>query len=256
MLGASGLNPSLNAEYCREAKALFMAMDEQPDNFKKRLINRAIKRLIINGDWDKLSGLFVMASHTQQSALLNWKNPSQKLTLVGSPQFEVDKGITTAVGKYIDTGINPATTAEYAADDALIMLYINSNVAEDNADIDLRVDVFSRITLTSRNTSDNGLFALNSQASAFSSSVSTSVGCYILMRRTGGNAFLFKNKNILSSRVDTGSIPNKNILIGKRAENSNHTTKRYASFAIGSGETDNVFLNDIVTEYLTAIGAN
>lgn len=59
--------------------------------------------------WDRLDCLYIPAAHDPQAARINWKNPAQIATVVGSPTFTTDRGYSGVTGSsYINTGLNLA----------------------------------------------------------------------------------------------------------------------------------------------------
>jgi hypothetical protein len=95
--------------FSAEAIALFAEMEVQPDAARKIVIDTCIKALISSGVWSLLDVLYVFAAHTEQAALLNWKNPGTfDATSVSGTAFTEDVGFTgDASADYLETGFNP-----------------------------------------------------------------------------------------------------------------------------------------------------
>lgn len=94
---AMGRNGSISFE--PEALTLFSAMTVQPSPVRKVAINTLIKALKACGAWQKFDRFWMLAAHTPQAALLNWKAPGTDnlaLTVSGVPQsfpyWDKDRG--------------------------------------------------------------------------------------------------------------------------------------------------------------------
>jgi hypothetical protein len=117
------------ASYSAEATALFAQMAVQPDATRKGLINTVIVDLIAASIWTKLDWLSVMAAGTSQQALLNWKDPTQTMTVVGAVDFTTDRGFDLTARSVNDYLLLPelltAAGNVYAQNDAHYSTYIN-----------------------------------------------------------------------------------------------------------------------------------
>lgn len=101
--------------YDSDAAAYFAAMTTQPTLARKTLLNNLIVSLKAAGVWDTYDLLYIGASHDQQAARLNVKDPTgpYNLTAVNSPVFVVDKYIgAQSGGGYWNTGFNLTTIPE------------------------------------------------------------------------------------------------------------------------------------------------
>ena len=99
-----------------ETTALVAVMLVAPTAPRQALINTLIASLKTYQTsfglsfWDALDFLYLVAAHDEQAAWINWKNPAQIGTKVGSPTWTVNKGYIGSYGvSYIDTGINLST---------------------------------------------------------------------------------------------------------------------------------------------------
>lgn len=95
--------------YVSEALAYFAAMDVQPNDARKVVINTLIAGLKTDGVWSKLDWLSLFAIGTAQAAHLNAVSPAQEFTVVGTPTFTADDGYLGAAASYLDSNWNPAT---------------------------------------------------------------------------------------------------------------------------------------------------
>lgn len=94
-----------------EKTALVAAMSVAPDSTRQTLINTTIEKLKLYktsfGDslWSRLDFLVMCWAHDAQAARINWKDPAQIGTVVGSPTFTVDRGYAGVLNSaYIDMG--------------------------------------------------------------------------------------------------------------------------------------------------------
>ncbi len=102
MRGAAFLN-LLSAPYSNGAIEIAAYMPGIPGKYL-RGIDVFYRKMQREGTWDALPFIFVPAAHSQQAALIDWKNPTHSATLVGSPTFTPGQGFTTPTGNYVDTG--------------------------------------------------------------------------------------------------------------------------------------------------------
>lgn len=124
-----------------ETTALLAAMSVQPSSGRQALINTLIaslKSYVTSWGqtpegagqtlWGALDFLYLTAAHDAQAARVNWKNPAQVATVVGTPTFTADQfyaGVTGA--SYLDTGVNLSTSG-YQCTGALNQLHIGAVV--------------------------------------------------------------------------------------------------------------------------------
>jgi hypothetical protein len=100
---------------------IFSAFTTPPSAARQTLIQNCVGSLITAGVWDKLDALYMLAAADSQAAKINWKNPgTYNCTEVNAPAFAADMGFTGAVGKWVDTTLNPITSPspKYTQNDA------------------------------------------------------------------------------------------------------------------------------------------
>lgn len=169
-----------------ETATLLAAISEQPDAARQAAMNEFIFLLKDCGAWQLSDIVQIYEAHTQQAALLNWKNPGTfNASLVGAPSFIVDGGIETfTTGNYISTGFNPSTAGgQFSQNSASFMFSIIGNGVVSSASlagfhdgskgvtvapctgtqISTRINEASAVLNT--NTFPDGLFALDRSAS-------------------------------------------------------------------------------------------
>ena len=100
--------PTIPTNQQAETTALLAAMTTQPLQARINLINTLIASLksyttSLNGQtlWQALDFLYVIANFdsTGQAGRINWKNPSQIATVIGSPTYVTDRGYAGFIGK-------------------------------------------------------------------------------------------------------------------------------------------------------------
>ncbi len=132
--GLKGVTPrrksggSGRVTYDGDASAYFAAMAEQPTEERKRLVNDLVVRLKDATVWPRLDWLCLFASHHEQAARLNLKNPAKAMIAVNSPTFETDLGFK-GNGSNAYLRIGEATSApgnNCAQNDASAFIYKNN----------------------------------------------------------------------------------------------------------------------------------
>jgi hypothetical protein len=115
--------------FCVEAKLLFNAMVQPPDLRRKNAINDFIRGDKFDGNWSITNAIWFPASHNQQAANLNWKNPGTfTLVPVNNPVWDY-RGYTGGSPAYLTTGgySNAYTGTNYIIGSGSIGCYIASN---------------------------------------------------------------------------------------------------------------------------------
>lgn len=113
--------------YEPEAISLFDNMVVEPSDALKIIINTAIRDLKLYGIWNKLDFLAVYAMHTEQAALLDWKDYINHtnvngMTFTAYSGFSYDASIATV---YVNSNFNPSTNGvNYTVNDAMLGVWI------------------------------------------------------------------------------------------------------------------------------------
>lgn len=87
-----------------ETRAIAANMVPVPNGRRIRQIDALVRQLKACGAWERIPALFVLSAHSLDAALTDWKNPTHKATISGSPVFEVDYGISVNDGSYVNSG--------------------------------------------------------------------------------------------------------------------------------------------------------
>ena len=105
-------------------------MTEDPCTAIKTAVNAAIRDLKGYGIWNKLDFLAIYAMHTEQAALLDWKNYLNH-TNVNGMHFVAYKGFdydTSATGVYVTSNFDPSTKGvNFTLNDAMMGVWQDSS---------------------------------------------------------------------------------------------------------------------------------
>lgn len=128
--GLSPLESELN-KIIPEYQTVLTAMVIQPNKTLKTLQNNLTKTLVDNGIWAKGDRLYVFENHTNDNgeALLNWINPAQTATNVGTTHKPYFGMIPNGTSTYINSGFNPTTAGQkFQRNDATFLYYSRKRV--------------------------------------------------------------------------------------------------------------------------------
>lgn len=265
MLGISGLNPSLEKDFCSEAKALFRSMTVQPDRYRKKLINSFIIGCKHDSNWDKIDTLWMLAAHDRQAAKLNWKKPDAFALMEINPpvSFSIDTGFTgNGASTAFNTGWNPVLNGyQFQQNDCAIGFYGRSSIGGSASSMG-GLDGGSPakgVQFLPRNTVNTHSLTLNSEGSAFGSSTDAS-GFRYAYRQNSTQHKVGKNGSDIATS-NTSSVTPVGVNMYLMCTNNNGTLQRfssreYAMFFIGSGAIDFKKMYERMYTYLSQLGAN
>lgn len=155
-LGLTQLVENIVGNYEPETLSLFDRMTSRPNANNRTAINSLIKELKTRGIWAKLDGLYLMAAHTEQAALLNWKTNARNLIAYNSPSFTANWGFTgDGVSSYLMTDSFSGAGLLMAQDDESMGAWVRTNPGE----------VPSTITLGENSGGSASIRYINSRAS-------------------------------------------------------------------------------------------
>lgn len=177
--------------YAAESLLIFAAMTTPPTTARKILIDNLVISLKASGAWTVLDCLWVLAAADSQAALLDWKTPSTNaLVATDSPTFTADRGYAGNGSTARLVGPNLTTLGrQYVQDNAHMGVFVNTNVADDNAQIG-NANAFIRVR-TSGNTNQCRLNDATS-STAFTS-VTEGRGHSVVTRSAAGSYTPYKN---------------------------------------------------------------
>ena len=114
------------AGYDNDAQAYFDAMTTPPNAARKALLNALITGWKADGDWALIGYIALLASHDEQAARINVKNPAQIATAVGTLPFTVDRGFTgDGLSGYLETGVADNAMPNWTQDTGCIFAWVN-----------------------------------------------------------------------------------------------------------------------------------
>jgi hypothetical protein len=268
-----GINISLceasgTRHYVPEASAFFKRLPTSPSSARKAVINNLIKVLkaansVHTGKsvWDSLDALILCAATSAGNGLINLKGNFSNGTAINSPAFTVDRGFTSNSNGYIDTNFNPSINGtNYKQNDACFFIYLNTNQVNSTYEWHGNYSSGGTIrTLIGRpnGADENYRLAVNSGLSNFGST-DRLTGLYTAVRDSSSHQCLYVGNTLkldASTSSSTGLL-NSNLYILCYA-NGFFENDRVAAYGFGAGLTaaDVAVLNNIITNYLTSIGA-
>lgn len=187
-----------------EAAALVARFTNEPSASRVTLIDEFVTALKAAGVWSKLDALYVMAAADEQAAQRNWIADAYNLTAVGAPSFQADRGYTGAIGKYLDTGLNPSVAASgFTANSGHLGVWGRTSGALSGVALGARQSFSSKNSMvTGRLTGDQAHFAINRNGTNTAASAD-GVGHFVANR--SGAAASQGYKNGVSVASDTAA---------------------------------------------------
>lgn len=220
---------------------MISAMNPPPPAPNALLINTLVNGLIADGVWSLLDTLHVLAAHSSQAALLNWKAPGTfNAVPTNSPTFTTNSGYTTdGATNYVDLAMNIATEAtQYTRDSAHFSIWspITDQVA---GSIGGWFDGTDGVTLFSRNPSNTMLGRINqgTQSQTIGGSVMDGTGLFT-MNRSGASALQFYHKgvalNITSNPTQASTAVNSSSLSLGRITAAGFRAYQFSAATVGA----------------------
>lgn len=227
-----------------------------------------INGMVTDGTWAKLDLLYIFATNTSTTALLNLVSTSFTANNTGALTFTADQGFTGTgiAGGFIDTNWTPSTNAvQYTLNGGMTGAYIRTSRVTAN---NMTAYGCNNVAGTSfsyfrgRNASGNTEGDLNS--AAFGGTANANVqGSWILNRTASNNIALFKNAgstplaNISATSV---ALPDRSMQVFQLGNGTGQgpTTDQQAAFWAGGGfsAADVSSFQARINAYMTAVGAN
>jgi len=249
--------------YEAEALALFDRMTVRPDTDHRAAINTLIATLKVSGIWDKLDGLYLLAAHTQQAALLNWKSSNYNLTAYNSPTFTADRGIAGGATAYLQVPGFSGAALTMAQNDECMGLWTRTNVAEDINSFTLATTsggTSSVRYLNPRQTATSVAWRINSDAVEGTAALASGDNqCICASRSDNTTTTLYLN----GAANDTHASASQN---DPRAQtfyptigrvSGNYTTRQHGAAWYGAAldSSQNAQMYNALYDYMTALGA-
>jgi len=224
--------------------------------------------LVTDGTWAKLDLLYIFATNTSTTALLNLVSTSFTAANTGALTFTTDQGFTGTgvVGGFIDTNWVPSTNAvQYTLNGGMTGVYIRTSRVTANNMTGYgcnNVAGTSYSYFRGRNASGNIEAGLND--GTFGGFANANVqGSWVMNRTSSSNIDIFKNAgstllgNITATSV---ALPDRNMQVFQLGNGAGQgpTTDQQAAFWAGGGfsAADVSSFQARVNAYMTAVGAN
>lgn len=119
---AAAVVDALDLPIIARTQALLSRMSVQPNVANKRAINAHMTALVSAGVLPHLDAYYVMQSHDQQAATLNWVGPTFTLTLNNAPTFTASQGFAgNGTSSYEGTGDTPSVTLGHFSQNAAVI---------------------------------------------------------------------------------------------------------------------------------------
>jgi hypothetical protein len=230
-----------------------------------------IDTLIANNVWSGIAVMQMYSAATEQAALLNVR--SGAVTAVNSGMtFTPGIGYTgTSTSSFINTGVNPVTgDSKLEPGNVSYALYIRGNLSTNGCDMGFVPTTTGKGILQYFTQSPgNASFRINTMdvgaSNTFAGPADIS-GLWSVSRKSLNSTTCFQKGAQVgitdTVNADVGESSNV-IFVGNRNSGNNTsgtsgTLRQYGMFIAGSGRTpaQEVALNNAVTSYLSAIGAN
>lgn len=211
-----------------ETTALLAAMSVAPDSTRTNAINKLIETLKLTktsfGDtlWSRFDGIVGLEMHDAQAARINWKDPTQIGTVVGSPTFVVNSGYAgTLNSAYIDMGFVLSADAGDWVNNSLNLYHVGA--------------IASNITRTDAIAVGTSKFNMNPRSgNAFGTSLWTASAKTGGTAYTGGHYAATRNRFQYTYYHD-GVLTNGGVGTGKPSTGNNTRTTDTDTLKIANG---------------------
>lgn len=240
--------------FLRESIALFARMSSAPTYGRKIVINNAVGALIRAGLWTKLDVLYVLAGHTSQASLLNWKGATYNATNNGAT-FTTDRGFTgDAVAAYIDTGYNPGN-GQFLDASHTFGRWTRTAAAANNTDIGTQDASYLSVV-----TGGSSSFTARDGAVSDGVASATSAAANVTVVRDAGSHEVYRNGASIGTDAAAYTGPThdfallaKNNLGTIESFSANEVSAAYFGTKLTAAEV--LALHTTLAAYMTAVGA-
>lgn len=261
-----GMSPAVFASsaggsYDADAEALFARMTTSPpDTTRKGHINDVFLGLKSASIYSSIDWLCLAGTDAQASSL-NWVSGSKALSTSGSVSHTTDRGFSgDGSTGYLDTGEVPNAAGNvYTQNNMCIGVYCNleGGTSGSQPHVGDTNSPSSRVLLQAGKTAADAYRANDATSSTIGSSSSVRTGYRVLVRNSSTTKEAYRNNVSLgTASVSSVGVSSANMLLLRQA--TSYSSDRIAAYHSGSA-LDSSQLTDlynIITTYLTAIGAN
>jgi hypothetical protein len=243
---------AVNAEYQAVLNYADLNGYQRPSVAQCALQDALVGNLKTYDIWNKLDTFALFATNGDLNfALIDWKRLNQ-YTVVNSPTFTVNQGITgNGTSSYIDTNFNPATNSvNYTLDNAGRFMYFTSVVTTNNA-LDGTISGGINRTLASGSASQS----INS-GNIDSSLVNwAGVTKYwrAINRTTSNDVVMISNTDVINKTATSTIITSTNQFV-LRTASLYSSTNRIAFYAMGESlVSENTNFYNSIQNYITSL---
>jgi hypothetical protein len=248
--------------YIREAREIVEAFDTPPSNMLGALINYTTGRLIAAKLWPLITPLYMLASHTLQSTLVNWKDvgPVHDLGVAGTITFNAQQGLTgtnTAVANNLSARqLNSYSRNEQ--NNAAFFVWVLNNVVSTYPCIGHN-GTPGGISLNPRNGSNQAILQLNSTTLLTVAGITDARGLWMGQRTGSGTIELYKDNVLVGSGPATSEAVSSagpfRILGGGSAQSTAHQLALAGMCAPMTAAQKTAF-RKIMYDHLKGVGAS
>lgn len=249
--------------YTQATLDLVARMTVRPDADRRDAIDTLISTLQDDGIWDKLDGLYVLAAHTEQAALLNWVEDARNLTAYNSPTFDVDEGFTgDGVTSYLQAGPFAGNLLGLDQGDESIGVWTRTSVAEDKNQFVIGTtsqgSSSSRYLNTRQSTTGVG-WRINQSGGQSSGAHTTANNVFVLATYDGSTGYEYFNgaedDTVVQAPFDDPHALTFYATLLRN--NANYSTKQVGAACYGQHmtATEAALFYDALLTYMTAVGA-
>lgn len=238
-----------------ETRALIGRMSVRPNADRRNAIDTLIRGLKDNGIWAKLDALYLLAAHTSQAGLLNWKGAVANLVGVNSPAFTVDRGFKLdGASNYLE-----ASASYYQAlsgHDEALSVWVTSRVANDSM-TDLSASLAS---INVRNSTSQAAWRANSTPVRGTSFVEGVPGLFQIAREDANTTKLYKDGALQDTFSTAGGSTNPGATVpfrlGVNTSKAQFSSGTYVMAAYGSNLTllQSSVLYNLLRDYMLKVG--
>lgn len=241
-----------------DAEAFVTAMDVEPNDTRKGIIDDLFVALAASTAYAKLDYIHVYAAHTSQAGTLNLIDPETfQATLVNSPTFTVDRGFTTnGTTSEVDTGFNPATASgNYVQDSACFGIWSLTSGQSASSPTGW-FDSSDGTNINPRNTSDLAIFRINNATAGTVASQTDGTGFLVANRSTSAAIQLYRTGASIGTATPVSTALNSETFRIGRTGSETYVAFSAAACLAGASldATEQAALYTALRAYMTAVG--
>ena len=246
-----------------EYKTVLEAMTTEPSITDKKLQNLWLKQMVDGGYYAKAEFLDMFSVHAEDSALFNWKNPSELIpTKIGTPVFTAHKGFKgdSINGSCLDLKFTALTMSTVSSNENFCAIVgVGDNVQENARDFGVIDPNNTDISISSRWSDDYAYYGSNTSSRDYLLN-SNSIAHYAMSRANSSNVDIYKNLTKTSkTRSVIAALSSRSLYACGRNNNRvaepNNKTIRYVFFFSYLTEMEVFDVINITENYLQAVNS-